>query len=253
MTSSSFLLPDCPLRMLTQPAHRRPVRATQCRTGLVPLPAHCPAHGDVAQEAAVAGAAQRHSLGLARPLVLAPGEQLSQLCRVQSMPGLEVRVGAEFGRSGSRGRPAGSRASRRCGCPSAAEFLGNRATVLDGQIGNAAPCVELVRRDDRLRRADVDAALQLPHRLAGAATSALRADRCRSRQEKTRSRLRASATACSCRSSRGRRCAPALFPVRAHCRRRRGSRAVDLHGDALGQLLQPRAHQLVIVAAQGVA
>jgi alkanesulfonate monooxygenase SsuD/methylene tetrahydromethanopterin reductase-like flavin-dependent oxidoreductase (luciferase family) len=46
--------------------------------------------------------------------------------------------------------------------------LRNAALQFNGQIGNAAPCIQLIRRDNGLRRTDIDAAL------AGTAMIALR-------------------------------------------------------------------------------
>ena len=80
------------------------------------------------------------------------------------------------------------------------------------------------------------------------------AGRCRFRRGRTSCRRPCRSGRCACRSSRGRRCAPARAPAPARNRRTRDSRtARSRRDDAVGQLLQAVAHQLVVVAAQRVA
>ena len=54
-----------------------------------------------------------------------------------------------------RARPRDNRRSHRCGCRCFAEFVRDRALVLDREIGDAAPRIELVGRRERCGRADV--------------------------------------------------------------------------------------------------
>ena len=71
-----------------------------------------------------------------------------------------------------------------------AQFLGNRALQLDGQVGDAAACVELIRRRRmRLGRADIDAGAAACRSVRWrAARRPAAADRCKSRRERTTSR-----------------------------------------------------------------
>ncbi len=81
-------------------------------------------HGEVAQPARVPDAADRRALGAPEELGLVPREQRAQGGRIEAMARQEIRFRRRGGRSGSRGRPAGSRRSRRRGCRAAARKLG---------------------------------------------------------------------------------------------------------------------------------
>ena len=100
-----------------------------------------------------------------------------------------------------------------------AEFARDRPLVLDGQIRDAAPRIELVGRGEGRGRADVQAGV------AGAAMIDIGRHRAagrmrrRSRRETARSRTRARPGWCACPASRGPRPAPAAFPSRRRCRR----------------------------------
>ena len=125
---------------------------------------------------------------------------------------------------------------------SGAQFLGDRAFVLDRQVADAAPRVEAVRRDDRLRRADVDAAR------AGAA---MRARRRVDRQRQVDVDLAEEEPAMPPSLSIRQVCLP-IQPrpaLRASARSSTGAESTntrwpngaDLAGDAVGQRLQARA------------
>ena len=100
-----------------------------------------------------------------------------------------------------------------------AEFVRDRALVLDREIGNAAPRIELVRRGKRRRsgryRDRPGTSRNDRRRLRRAAVRAW----CRSRRETARSRIRATPDWCACPASPVRPPAPAAFPSRRRCRR----------------------------------
>ena len=84
----------------------------------------------------------------------------------------------------------------------------DRPFVLDRQVGDAAPRVEPVRRDDRLRRADVDAgACSCRSAARPASVERQRQVDVDLAEEEHRAGLAATAPACACRASRGRCCA----------------------------------------------
>ena len=126
------------------------------------------------------------------------------------------------------------------------------AVVLDRQVGDAAPRVEPVGRDDGLRRADVD---------AGAAAAAMRAGRRRGRQRQVDEDLAQEEHRAALALQRQRvLAAPADAAARGQLhlehRRRIGEDAraerADLLRQPVGQRLQPRAQHLVVVAAARV-
>jgi hypothetical protein len=125
-----------------------------------PPPGCAPAPSDCGASPA---AADRAAFGAAQELGLVPGPQLQQRGAGQPLAHVEVGQRRCAGRTCSRGRPAGSRRSRRCGCPWRAQLARDGAVVLDRQVADAAPRVQPVGRHDGLRRAGVDAGAALPH------------------------------------------------------------------------------------------
>src|SRR3954465_1957188 len=90
-------------------------------------------------------------------LFLAPRKQLHQSSRVQSMADGEIRR-LRFLRKAVPG--ADKLAVITAVNPIAhhwPQFLGNVTLVFNGQIGNAAPCVQLIGTNDGARRANIDA------------------------------------------------------------------------------------------------
>ena len=127
------------------------------------------------------------------------------------------------------------------------------AFVFDGQVGDAAARIEPVRRDDRLGRADVDAA----H--AGAA---MRAGRRVDRQRQVDVDLAEEEPRAAVLVDQAGVLADPAQPGVARQRALEHRRRVDEHamaerpdllGDAVGELLQALPHQLVVVAAERVA
>src|SRR6185503_4847749 len=92
-------------------------------------------------------------------LLLGPGEQLDQRGAVQAVARLEVLLAGRLREAIPRAHQLAVVAAVDPVADERAQLLRDRALVLDRQVGDAAPRVELVRPADRLRRADVDAAL----------------------------------------------------------------------------------------------
>src|SRR4028119_645743 len=104
-----------------------------------------------------AGAADRAAFGRAQEPLLAPRPEPEQRRLRERGPCREV-----LDRGGPRVLVPGADelavvAADDAVADGPAEFERDRSLVLDRQVRDAAPCVEAVRRDDGLRRADVDA------------------------------------------------------------------------------------------------
>src|SRR5512134_2168286 len=116
-------------------------------------------HREVAQPPLVADAPGRRA---AQPLVelgLGPGEKLDQRGVVQPVSGFEVLFETELGEAVPRTDELAVVATVHAVADQRPQLLRDRALVLDGEVRNATPRVELVGAADRLRRADLDAAL----------------------------------------------------------------------------------------------
>ena len=174
--------------------------------------------------------------------------------RVRASRAWKALLARGLRRTCSRGRPPGSRRSRRCGCP------GPRGTprgigpvVLDGQVGDAAPRIELDRaRGRRWSGRCRGRRWQEPQWSASAASggrSRVGQDRA---QEQPGAELARRPGWCACPASRGRRARPAAFPSAARCRRTPSPRTPNCAASQRGQRLQPLLDQLVIVVALGV-
>ncbi len=100
-----------------------------------------------------------------------------------------------------------------------AEFARDRSLVLDGQIRDAAPRIELVGRGERRGRADLLAGIAGAAMIDVGVRRAAGRSRRRSRRGTATSRTRARRDWCACPASRGRRPAPAAFPSPRRCRR----------------------------------
>src|SRR5688500_13242835 len=208
--------------------------------------------GEVAQPALVADAPDRRA---AQPLVelgLAPREQLDQRGLVQPIARFEVLFIAQLRKSIPRTHDLAVVAAVHPVADERAQLLRGGALVLDGEVRDAAPRIELVGRADRLRRADVDAAL------AAAAVIVLRRiGRQRQvaidlAQEEPRARIAVEEQRVLAAPAQAR----ALRQLDLDDRSRIGEGAVaerpDLPLDALAQRLQARGQHLVIIAAAGI-
>src|SRR5687768_7844318 len=117
------------------------------------------AHGEVAQPALVADAADRRAAQALVELRLGPGEELHQRGAIEAVARGEVRFAARAGKAVPRAHQLAVVAAVYAVADERAQRFRDGALVLDGEIGDAAPGLELVRAADCLRRADVDAPL----------------------------------------------------------------------------------------------
>ena len=90
-------------------------------------------------------------------IVGAPAEQFGEHCIVKTVTHGKVRLAAGLRKTVPRADQLAIIAAVDTIADQRPQFLGNTAVVFDGQVGNAAPCIEPVRRHDRLRRTDVNA------------------------------------------------------------------------------------------------
>jgi len=203
----------------------------------------------------ITGATQRHTFGALQILGLRPREQVNQSDSVQPVAWRKVRGGIELRVAVPRADQLAVVAAEDAVADQRPQVFRNVAVMLDRQIRDAASGIEAIRRNDGLRRADVD---------AGAARAAMGADRglCRRCQrqvgvdlaeEKPRAGLAIQQQGVLADPAEPGVAGQRLFEHR----RTVGEHAITMRRDGfrhpLGQLLQPAPHQLVIVAAQRVA
>src|SRR6185295_18480580 len=112
----------------------------------------------VAQPALVADAADRRATQALVELGLRPAKQLYQRGAIEAVPHLEVRLVARLGKAVPGAGELAIVAAVDPVADERAQLDRNGSLVLDRQVRDATPRVELVRPEDRLRRADVDAA-----------------------------------------------------------------------------------------------
>src|SRR5688572_13702472 len=211
------------------------------------------AYREVAQPAGIARAPDRRTFGAAQEFVLVPCEQLDERRAVEAVANAEVALLVPHRELVPRARELAVVAAEHAVADQRPQLLGNRVLQLDREVGDAAPRVDAVGRDDRAGRADVDAAR------AGAA---VRARRRVDRQRQVGVDLAEEEPAAGAAVDQA---AVLADPAQARVageralehRRRIGEHAVaertGVGGDAVGELLQPAAQHLVVVAAQRVA
>src|SRR6056297_13664 len=129
------------------------------------------AHGEVAEPALEADSPDRGAFGARQERVFVPSEKIDQRPGIQVLARLEVVLAAELRVAVPRAYRLAVVAAVDAVAYGFAEFKRNRALEFYRQVGNAASGIELVRRRDRLGRADVDAYAARPavvaHRLVG--------------------------------------------------------------------------------------
>src|SRR5260221_2157355 len=116
-------------------------------------------HGEVAQPALVADAPDRRALQALVELGLRPGKELDQSGAVEAVAHLEIGLGARLCEAVPRAYQLAVVAAIDAVADQRPQLLRDGALELDGEIGDAAARIELVGPGDRLRRADIDAAL----------------------------------------------------------------------------------------------
>src|SRR5262245_28126104 len=207
----------------------------------------------VAQPALVADAPDRRA---AQPLVelgFAPGEELHQRSLIQTVPGPEISFRRELGKPIPWANQLAVVAAVNPVADQRPQPFRDGTLVLYGQIGNAAPRVELVGPADRLRRADLHAAFTGSTGIGDFFIHWQWQVAVDFAEEEPRAGVPA--------EQQGVLAAPSDAGARGelhfHHRRRVGEHPVaepaDLRGDAVAELLQPVAQHLVIVAPAGVA
>src|SRR5262245_2475399 len=218
------------------------------RSGRVAQP-----HGEVAQPALIADAADRRALQPLVELAFRPAEELDQARAVQSVAGLEIALGARPGEAVPGADELAVVAAVDAVADERPQLLWNRALVVDGEVRDTAASVELVGSADRLRGAHVDAALARPTSILLSRIDGKRQVAVNLAEEEPRARLAV--------EKQGVLAAPAdsgsCGKLDLEHGRRVGEHAVaeraDFGLDALAELLQARTQHLVIVAAAGVA
>src|SRR5687767_12327937 len=115
--------------------------------------------GEVAQPALVADAPDRRAAQALVELRFGPRKQLHERGSVQAVPCPEIPFSAELGEAVPRADKLAVVAAVDPVADERAQLLGDRAFVLDREVRDAAPGVELVGAADRLRGTDLDAAL----------------------------------------------------------------------------------------------
>src|SRR5665213_339797 len=105
-------------------------------------------HGDVAQPAFMADAPNRAAAGFFQKFRFAPGKQLRELPVIEAVPHGEVPLGGGTGEFIPRARELAVIAAVDAIADRAAKLQGYGAVELDGEVGNAAPRVETIGRND---------------------------------------------------------------------------------------------------------
>ncbi len=209
--------------------------------------------GNVAQPAHIADAVDRRAAHAGVELLRGPGEQLAQARRIEPVAHLEVGVRRRAGVAIPGADQLAIVASIDAIAEGGAQFHRNRALQFDGEVGNAAPGVELPGRGDGAGRAGGHA------RRTG---SAVRAGRLIDRQlqigiDLAEEEVRAGLA----RDQIGVLADPAQSGVARQgfleYRRAVGVDAMAVRagqgGQEIRQLLQGLAHEPVVVAAERVA
>jgi tRNA threonylcarbamoyladenosine biosynthesis protein TsaE len=204
-------------------------------------------HGHIAQPAFMADAANRAAFGDAQKLFFGPVKQGHELLAGQAGAFVEVGQGAALGEFVPGADELAVVAAVNAVADQRAQFERNRPGVLDRQVGNAAPRVEPVRRDDGLRGA---------HGYAGGATAAVRRDGLAGgqsqvhvdfAQKKHRARFAVEQQRVLAAPALSAACSQLSFKHRGRIGEDAVAELFDLRGDFFTQRLQAAAHDLVVV------
>src|SRR4051812_36043888 len=206
----------------------------------------------IAEPALVTDAPDRRAAQALVELLFRPPEKLDHRGAIETVAHREIGLGARLRETVPRTDELAIVATVDAVADQRPQLLGNRALVLDGEIRDAAPCIELVRRNDGLRWTDVDAAV------AGAAVLICRYV---GRQRQVGVHLAEEEPRSGAVQKQRVLAAPADARAGSeldlHHRRRIGEHAVaegaDLILDAGTELLQPIAQHLVVIAAARIA
>ncbi len=210
---------------------------------------------DVASPVAVARSTQGHAFGFRQVLRLAPAEELDQLRLVEAVSRNEVRFRAHLRVAVPGAYQLAVVAAEDAIAHQRTQFERYGTVMLDGQVGDAAACIELIGTNEGVRRADIE---------AGPAAAAVIARRFAfvRRQRQIGVNLAEQEAGPGLAVEQQRVLADPAEPGVARHRtlQRRctvGEHTVsvrsDLFFDAGAQALEPAAQELVIIAAQCVA
>jgi hypothetical protein len=164
------------------------------------------------------------ALGAAQEFVFLPREQLDQRGPVEVVADAEIRLVAAHRELVPRAHQLAVVAAEDAVADQRAQGFVDAAFVFDGEVADAATRVQAVRRDDRLGRADLDAA-----RAAAAVRGRRRIDRQRQvdeefAEEEPAAAVRCRSGRCACRSSQARIARQRAFPAPARNLRTRDAR-----------------------------
>src|SRR3990172_3282958 len=201
-------------------------------------------HGEVAQPALISGAPDGGTFGALEKLLLRPGEELNKRRRVESVARCEIRLARRLREPVPRADKLAVVAAEDAIADERAQLLGDRPAQLNGEVGNAAARVEIVRRDDRAGRTDIH---------AGAAGAAVIFDRYLDRQrqvgiylaqKKPRTRAAVDQTGVFADPAEARLRGEWLFQHRGAVAEDAVAVRADLRLDPLGEPLQPVSDEL---------
>ncbi len=248
----SLLLCNRPFHMF---ANQRGWMVTARIQGVGDCPAwRCVAqrHGDIAQPAFMPYAADRRSFGALEKLVFAPGEQPGERRRIQAVARNEILLDALARKFVPGTDQLAIVAAVNAVAEQWPQFERNAAAQFDGEIGNAASRVELLRADDGLRGAYFNAA----H-----ARAAMIGRRRVHRQGQVGEQLAEKKPGARTRIEQvGVLADPAesgiarqgFFQHRGRVDKCAVTEGADRFTDSIGEFLQSIAHQLVVIATQRV-
>ena len=124
-------------------------------------------HADIAQEGGAFDALDRALAKQLAELVIGQGEEVAKLPIEDGLTGLEGGFVRELGKAVPRTGGETVVSAIQAIADGLAELDGDAALVLDGQIGNAAPCVHAMRGGDRIRGTGIHTACALAAQVFG--------------------------------------------------------------------------------------
>ena len=210
-------------------------------------------HGQIAQPAFMTDAPDRRALGAGQEGRFIPGEELDQRCVGKPSAGPKVRLRGQLGKAVPGAGQLAVVAAVDAVADERAQGFRDAAVVFDGEIGDAAAGVEPVGRHDGPGGAGREtgaaaAAVVDPRRVWG--QDELRVD---DPEKKPGAGLPVDQVGVLADPAESRALRERLLQYRGRVDEDPVAEGADGRGDALGQLLQPAAQDLVIVPPQGIA
>jgi hypothetical protein len=152
------LLMQRPLHMFADKFRQMRRAVLQSRDGCWRIRGVAERHGDVSQPANVSRASDWRALGALEEFVLVPGEKLDQAAVVQRVTSAVVGLGTATGELVPGADQLAVVAAKDAIAHGSPQIRRYRATQLDGQVSDAAPCIDLIGGNNCLCRTDVDTA-----------------------------------------------------------------------------------------------